>query len=410
MLNERPLGVVGLNPRAVANSAKRLGFKVYLVDYFADVDTLKVADHVFSLQRDLLNPDMSDYSMNKLVDLTIEKLDGIVGSLLITSGLGCNPDMVRKLEKHFDILGNNSKKIRRSKDWKNLKGVLENLSVSYPKTKIVNSFKDFVRVAYVLKYPFVLKSFIKGIGIYPVVIHNENELETFKDFEFKDNYFIAQEYIRGMPISSSILCDGYEAFTISVNRQLIGVKEFYAEKDLTYCGYVLPLDKGKEEISYIKRISNKIVSELGLVGSNGVDYVISEDNRVYFMEVNTRFQDTLESVEKYLGINLVEEHLNALKGKIKVKGLKDSSSFSFGKGILFADRLTRIKDFTLIGGIADIPHQGAIIQKGDPVCGFFSKGRSNEETLRKLIEKANFIRKNYLLRFLENSSLFLEKK
>lgn len=391
----KKIGVVGVNSRAVAASAKQLNFMVYLIDYFRDVDTQKAADVHLPLQKDLLNPRLEEeYSPGKLVDHAIEKLDGEVDSLLITSDLGCNPKLVKELGKYFKILGNNSKHVAEAKNWGTLKKIFGEVGISYPETIITRSFRDIRDAADEIGFPVVVKSLVKGVEIVPALIRGPKDLEVYRDIKFEEDVLV-QRYIKGEVISSSVLSDGGEAVTLSVNKQLIGVREFGAEKEFVYCGNMVPL--GSPDDEKISGLSSQLVSLLELTGSNGVDYLLTEDGGIYFMEVNTRFQDTLECVEKFRGINLVEEHLKAVNGEIGISEKK--SELCYGKGILYADRNLRVRDLTGIKDVGDIPPPGARIIKDEPVCSIYSSGVDSREVYGGLVDKAAVIRSSFLYEY-----------
>lgn len=385
------IGVVGLNSRAVAESAKKLGFIVYLVDYFSDSDVS--ADKHFFLQRNPLRPKLSaEYSTERLAESAIENLDGIVDSLILTSGIGCNFNTVRKLEKHFKILGNGSKKIKNSKDWKNIKKILDRTGVSYPETIVAGSVKGIKGAANKLGYPVVAKSMTKDAGILPRLIRNETEMENFCMIiksKFKDADILVQDFIDGIPISASVLSDGGNAISLSINRQLIGVKEFGVLRDFTYCGHIVPWGNGINK-DVIGKFSEEIISGLKLQGSNGIDYVLSNTGEVFFMEVNPRFQDTICSVEKFCRINLVEKHLKAIDGILEHP--EDCSRMYYGKGIVFADKRMIVSGLRRISNISNIPHDGTVIQGGDPICSIFAGGGSNADVMNKLSTQVKRIR------------------
>lgn len=373
------IGVVGINSRAVADSARKLGIKVYLVDYFDDVD-VKAEKH-YPMQSEPLKPNLEmEYTADRLVDDAIEKLSGEVSSLMITSEIGCNPRLIEKLEKHFNVLGNNSKQVEKAKKWRTLKKVLDEEGIMYPRTESARSYEEVRRILEKMKTPAV----VKGVGMPPRLI---KEIEDMEDIKVEDEVLV-QEYITGVEVSASVLGDGSRGVTLSVNRQLIGVKWLFAG-ELTYCGNIVPLGSRYEE--KIAEKSAGLIEKLQLVGSNGVDYMISGDE-VYFMEVNTRMQDTLECVEKYRKINLVREHLRSLEGNIDIP---EKAEGCYGKGILYAREKLRVDDLRRMDGVGDIPQKGSVIRENEPVCSIYASGNTQEEVLAQLNEKARLLDRYY---------------
>ncbi|MBN2013968.1 MAG: ATP-grasp domain-containing protein [Candidatus Altiarchaeota archaeon] len=376
------IGIVGINSRAAADSARSLGLKVYLVDYFDDVDVK--AERRYSLQSEPLKPNLEvEYTSDKLVDAAIEKLGGEVSSLITTSDIGCNPRLIEKLEKHFTVLGNNSGQVKKAKNWRTLKKALDEEGIRHPKTETARSTREIEKKLGEIKTPAV----VKGVGIQPRLIRGLEDMEGLKDLRIEDEALI-QEYIKGVEVSASVMADAEKTTTLSVNRQLVGIDWLFA-KEMAYCGNIVPLDSMYDE--KIAEKSAGIIDRLGLIGSNGVDYIISEDG-LYFMEVNTRLQDTLECVEKYRGINMVREHLKALEGNTDIHG---KAGGCYGKGILYARERLRVEDLRRIDGVKDIPQKDSTIRINEPVCSIYASGNTHDEVLEKLREKANLLDKHY---------------
>ena len=387
------LGIIGLNSLQVAESAQRAGFNVFLVDYYRDSD-IEIKNH-FPMQK-YSNPNLSEeYSAEKLVNFAIEKLDGMVDKVILTSAVGCNPEVIKKIENRFHIIGNNSRNVRGARDWRKLKKIAEDLDVNFPRTYTVNSKTRLEKLLRIFEFPVILKPIFEA-GDFEInfddinkinnniVLKSEEDLDKIKEIKGE---ILLQEFIDGIPISCSILSTGYESTALTVNRQLMGEDGLYAKG---YCGNIVPF-KTKEE-DKIKRISENIILSLNLMGSNGIDFIL-RNNELYILEINTRLQDTLWGIEKRLGINLVKEHINAVDGKIDFD--TDESNLIYGKGILFANKLLVIKKKINLSGIRNIPENGSIIQKNEPVCSIYSYGKSETDILNRIYRTANTIKTLY---------------
>jgi predicted ATP-grasp superfamily ATP-dependent carboligase len=368
------LGIVGINSRAIASSARKLGFSVFLVDYFLDADV--VADEHHALQTDPLRPDLgSEYSKEALVDLAIEKLGSRIENIIPTSEVGCSPKLIKRLEKDFRILGNGSKQVGGAKDWRKLKNVLDEAGIEYPETRVASSLKGVRKAAEKIGFPAV----VKGNGVKATLL-DEASLTGFA-CEVPENGFLVQECVAGGAVSCSVVCGGEAASAVSVNMQLIGLPEFGA-RGFSYCGNIVPL--GSELDERIAEKATELAAALSLSGSVGVDFLLAEDKMI-FMEVNTRLQDTLECVERYRGINLVDEHLRALEGEIReyVRELG-----CFGKSIIYAKSDTTVGDLSVFGDVGDVPLPGSLIREGEPICSVYADGEVADAVLSSLKDKA----------------------
>ena len=95
--------------------------------------------------------------------------------------------------------------------------------------------------------------------------------------------FILQEFIEGLNISVSVLSTGSQSRTILTSEQIIGEVNLGQREVYGYCGNIAPLleDKGAA------RIGEDVINYLSLKGSNGVDFIIRNDD-LYLIEINPR--------------------------------------------------------------------------------------------------------------------------
>ncbi len=393
----KKIGIIGLNARAAAQSAKRAGYDVFLATYFSDVDTANITKNFFPMQKEKFEPDLKKYSINTLADVATKKFKGKLDDVILTSKIGDSVKAVKTIEKNFKIMGNNSENVRRAKSWEFLKKVLAQYSILYPKTIVVDANKiNEIN----LNFPCVIKAMdIDNGKCPPQQIFSFAELENLITRSKVQGEILIQEFIDGIPLSCSVLSNGKRAVAISVNRQLIGEK-FLGVCGLKYCGNIVPYDGNRELIKNIGKISEFIISDLSLVGSNGIDYVANKD-KIYFMEINPRIQDTIENVEKYSGINLVEDHIKACNNsdeKFNEKfnfGEERKKGKFYGKGIIYAEKDVKVKNFDALN-IGDVPYDETLIKKNEPICCIYEEGKSNADVLEKMKKGANQIYTNSL--------------
>lgn len=195
---------------------------------------------------------------------------------------------------------------------------------------------------------------------------------------------IVQEFVEGTPASASVICDGSEARTIAVNEQLSGTP-WLNGAGFRYCGNITPLDADGDVREHIARIAEEIVAGLGLVGSNGVDFILA-GNEPVVIEVNPRFQGSLDSVELSTGISVFQAHLNAFGGCLP-DGVR-KRRFA-GRAVLYSSARIRIDcDLRRITPcIADVPAPGSVIEVGEPVLSIISAGSGRMDVVESLRAK-----------------------
>ena len=127
------------------------------------------------------------------------------------------------------------------------------------------------------------------------------------------------------------------------------------------------------------RLAIETVELFDLLGSVGVDFVLSDEP--YVLEINPRFQGSLNSVEWSLDVNLFSLHYKACIGeRVEVPKPRRFAC----RAILFADRRIEIRENLCGNGMfADVPKVGDVVEEGEPIVSILSSGRSRSEVLEK---------------------------
>lgn len=382
--------VAGVNTRPIVKSAKALGLKTIAVDCFGDVDLLKCADAVFSVR--YAEPGLQPKSSKRpsLFQLSVKALEAYnVDAILLTSGMEHDLRFVEELGKKAQIIGNDTTRLETCKNKEKLFRIADKLGIPYQLTRRVRKLDEALEAAQDIGYPVVLKPAFGGGGIGIRLAKSPEELErSFRRvLSAGDNESLyVQQYIRGIDVSTSILSNGDEARCLTVNEQIIGDKRLGVPRPFGYCGNVIPLDKPEFE-SRIAEDSRAICEEIGLVGSNGVDFVLSD--RPYLMEINPRFQNTIDCIEGLLRINLVDEHIRSCKGELGNYGPPRGYS---AKLILYAWGHVWVPNLTGIRDIVDIPPEGSIT-KGCPICSVLKFGMTRNKTVGEAYATASEVQK-----------------
>jgi predicted ATP-grasp superfamily ATP-dependent carboligase len=102
-------------------------------------------------------------------------------------------------------------------------------------------------------------------------------------------------------------------------------------------------------------------------GAVGIDFVLPASGGPVAIEVNPRFQGTLETVEAATGENLVRLHLDACRGRLPAAPPVPQRTSA--RRILFADRDLVVGDdlSVLAPAVADVPPPGTAIPAGSAV-------------------------------------------
>ncbi|KZX15894.1 carbamoyl-phosphate synthase large chain [Methanobrevibacter cuticularis] len=182
---------------------------------------------------------------------------------------------------------------------------------------------------------------------------------------------------------------------LNKDEKIESIKNKSCANDFRYYGNIAPLDNNVYSQNLIKELnttSEDIISNFKLIGSNGVDMILKDEN-IYIIEVNPRFQGTYECVEEILGINLLDAHIKACEGEL-IK-IPSPSTYSMkkiiysSKKIKFNHNINSLKEKYNNMNIYDIPYNNVIIEKDQPLLTLVS----NEKTIDQARMKINRISK-----------------
>ena len=163
---------------------------------------------------------------------------------------------------------------------------------------------------------FVVQAVTGAGGTTTYFVNNSKEYDDIKN---RTGKFCISAYIKNTPLNvTAIICDDKNiVFPTSAQLILSNNKNFmYVGGDFIY-GAKLSDGVKKDIAKYTENILN-VVKGLGYRGIIGIDYILTSDNTVMFMEINPRFQASsfLINMElKKLGLPcLAELNYKALNG------------------------------------------------------------------------------------------------
>ncbi len=355
--------LIGNSVRSIACSAKRAGHNVYSVDNFGDLDTRRCSDTFEFLK---------SVPSQKLKKIATEA-DAVVlgsefGKLSVKNALNNKPNVMSEA-------GDKSKIAKK----------LKSLGIPHPETSSADKTHGF-------EYPLMIKPKLGSGGIRNMVVKNEGELVLFFDKHAAGEY-IVQEFIIGIPCSASLVSTGEEVSVISLNEQLIGVP-WLTGLPFAYCGNITPFNSQYNDLMI--RYAKDIALEIGLLGSNGVDFIVS-DKGPYVIEVNPRFQGSLDTVELATGINVFQAHVDAFSG-IHAKVLEPkcfaAKAIVFGEkhGVVGAELSNRLVECMERNEAADVPGAGTVVMPDQPITTLLGTGNSRNAVLDRLRRSSDYVK------------------
>jgi predicted ATP-grasp superfamily ATP-dependent carboligase len=378
--------IIGVNTRHIACSAKRAGHMVYALDSFSDMDLEACCEKLITWDM----PDLYNLDLIRIKTDLIPLIRSIlpVDAIVLGPGFEQQSDWIKEITGgKISVLNNPSHVFTRVSDKINIARKLKNLNLPHPDTVYLESITrpdDWIS-----GYPAIIKPRCGAGGIKNILIRNNEDLATATGIigDNRDQY-ILQKYIYGTIASVSVISSSKGGVGVAVNEHLAGI-QWLTEMPFAYCGNITPhLDKYNEIIC---KIAVELALDLQLVGSNGIDFIIT-DNGPVVLEVNPRFQGSIDTIEMSTGINIFQAHYCAFNGKLPeiIDHNAKYKCYSI-RAILFSpERLiinNELYDFLarcFIQGIAvDVPHEGSLIEKDRPLTSVIFSGSSRKEIIKK---------------------------
>ena len=362
---------IGYSVRHIVCSGSRAGYEMYAADAFGDIDTKRCAKEYFPL-----NPLQTDI---RHIKKELSKVDGVI----IGSGYENADFDFLGVEDMRKILGNAPEKTKEISNKARLSYRLDDLGFSHPLTYIGREIAEEKPTH--LHLPVVAKPAYGGGGTANFFCYTEKELIQWSKLLPE---FLFQEYIKGKPASVSVISSKQDSISVCVNEQLIGLDSVCAPGSLVYCGNISPFVTEFSE--RVCEIAEELTTELGLLGSNGIDFVISDD-KPYIIEVNPRLQGSLDTVELSTDLNLIDAHVKAVSGILPERVAVKRYAV---KAIVFAKHEWTVmrNSYLDMAGIVDVPEKGRIVKSGEPIATAIGIGDSRESAFAAAMKNVERIK------------------
>lgn len=349
--------VAGFATRHVVQSAHRAGYAVYAIDHFCDQDLGWYAKECMIFQElDEIGEKVADMAHLHSIDI-----------LVVTSG-------AEEIAAPIPLYGTPPRQVERYLDKLEIQRFLEEHRFPAPPLAAAG------------EYPAMLKPRRGAGGWRNQVVQNADEEARWLEL-FGDHPHIAQRVVSGTATSVSCLADGSRARAVAANRQLLRGE---GNRQYGFSGSLTPLPNHPLSARMI-RLAEEIAGASGCSGSIGVDFVLGED--AFAIEINPRFQATLDTVEMATGLNLFRLHLDACRGRLP-ECVPLPSRFAVRR-ILFAerDRTIRADLASLSPLVADIPWPGTEVEEGQAIVSLYGWGATPETAFGMLEQTTDRVRR-----------------
>ncbi len=363
-MKERIL-VVGNNVRNVVQSAFKAGYEVYALTRFVDSDLVLFSKKVYPIENE-------EYSWVK--KRTEDLSEGLNAKIVLASGyedlkvkgevLGCDPEVVGSI-------------LNKLKFYK----TLERTGLPFPEILKEKEGKCILKP-------------IRGGGGKDIKILRNPEPEEKRE----EKEYLIQRLIRGVPCSASLIVSR-DIKVIALNEILAGWREMNAH-GFKYSGNITPLLVRDETRKKLVKLAEEVCGLFDLRGSVGVDFIIEKSSmEPYILEINPRFQGSLDSIEWSTDLNIFSLHAKAVE--CDMEGFEKVNFKRVAvRAIYFTERKVEIKS-DLAGNpfYADVPLKGSIYEKDDPLMSILASGGTRNEIICKTISRRDLFLRLISARF-----------
>jgi predicted ATP-grasp superfamily ATP-dependent carboligase len=346
-----PLLLVSASGRALAQSAARSGRKVAVVDLFNDVDVraLAVASHSAAGRN-------GKFDSRRLIAAAHAMCppDRCAG-LIYGSGFEGRTGLLAKLAQGRTLFGNAPDTVARLKDPSSFFPLLGSLGIAHPQTSL---HPPANRAGWLVK-----RSGGAG-GSHVKAVRSRHR-------EQPGRYF--QQFLSGRTLSALFVANGRDAQMIGINEQwTAGIEQCapYCYGGAVSCAAI---PEGVPE--RIAKWLGQLVRATGLVGLNGLDFILAAGNAPHALEINPRPTATIELYDADFAHGLLDLHLRACRGELPHL---PQSHRPRAHAIVYATESLRVPaHMRWPDWCTDIPQSGSLIPAGAPVCSVHAEAVSS---------------------------------
>ena len=388
--------VVGFNARPIVESLRRyLGRKdgfIAVVDNFADIETRACSDFLFSVLRQetgktierTLHRSPANY-LSELTEILAEEIN--IGSILLGSGLDDRPDLWQRLVSLGNFRGNDPHRLAFLRNREKLYAAANKIGLATPKSDIFTTLSEFETKISKYDFPCVVRREGGGGGFDVFKCNNEAKASLIaRSLLDQFGKGMIMSYESGTHSSVSILGASDQTIPLSFNEQLIGRRNSFCPGEFLYCGNKIPLNMETETQDILTEQFTRLGEKLDLLGTNGIDFVLRNDEACV-LELNPRFQGSLEPIELAYDLNLVRAHLQCFSDQLPEIPVRKRTAI---RKILYAPRQITVPE--LPARLAkDRPIPGVILSKGSPMVSVVASGKTSRDAFQQLSQKEKTI-------------------
>jgi predicted ATP-grasp superfamily ATP-dependent carboligase len=363
--------IAALSGRALAELARKAGYRPLVADLFGDIDTRRHAQAVRVVRGNLMEGFDPD---DLLAALSVLSAGETPIGLVVGAGFEQRPDILDAVAQMWRLLGCSADVVRRVKDPENLAHLCAELDIPHPEIRFdaPDQPKDW------------LAKRVGGSGGWLIS-------EATQQAPGSRVYF--QKRVAGEPVGALVIGTGYEAQVIGWSSQWT---QPTPDAPYRWAGAVQPARIDAALQTALSRKATELARSAGLIGIASLDFLVDGRNW-HLLEINPRPGGTLDIFDDGSG-RLFAMHVEACHGRLMEPPRYRSAQSC---AIAFAERdIETMPDIDWPDWCADLQSAGTRVGAGSPLCTIRAAA-NDPDTARRLVEE----RRRALLRMVHEPEL-----
>lgn len=347
-----PLLVVSASGRALAQSAARGGLKVVVLDLFNDMDV-----RALSLASRSVAARTGKFDARRLLAAAqVMCPPDRCGGLVYGSGFEGRTRLLAQLARGRTLFGNAPDTVAQLKDPMRFFAMLDAFGLAHPETRLDPP-------ADVSGWLVKRTGGAGGSHVKPARSRHRNRPQR---------YF--QKFHGGRTLSALFAADGRHARVIGFNEQwTAGIAQC---APYCYGGAVSGISLPEDVRARIATVLGRLVSATGLIGLNGLDFILDAGGEPHVLEINPRPTATIDLYDTAFPAGLLALHLRACRGELPDIQRPDGSR---AHAIVYATDALRVRaGMNWPRWCTDIPENGSLIPAGAPICSVRAHAASSD--------------------------------
>ena len=359
--------IAAASGRAMASSARRAGYAPFVVDYFADQDTLECAERCVRIEGGLAD----GFQLEPLM-AACERAVGArsIEGFVYGSGFEDRPELISAMAERWRLFGNRADVVARVKDPIAFSRLCADCDIPHPETR--------------LEKPRDPRQWLArqrgGSG--------GGHIRAFADSPAVDAQTYFQRQVEGRPVSALVLGDGARCRVLGFSEQW---STFQNGRPFRFAGAARPAALSRSLEAQLASAIERVYAAVPLVGLNSFDFLAS--NRDYWLlEANPRPGATFDIFEPITTgpDTLLGQHVAACEGRLaRAVGLDGACASQ----IVYADReIGCLPKLDWPDWARDRQVECSRLASGDPFCTVIAAGATLTEARGQLSERVAMIR------------------